>query len=248
VKRLRGLRRMPSPSMCVALLALFIAIGGVSWAATSLPAGSVGSTQLRGGAVTTPKLAAKAVTAPKLAPGSVTAAAIRQAAVGAGQVDSGTVQRRLRRACPPTAAMAYVSRTGGVACNWSLPREAGAASDQVTVGSTPTQITKLTVPAGSGYLAIANPDVVVNGTVPGQQVTVTCKLSLGTQTATRAASVEVGPQQRRLETGLALAVADQHAARGGDPAALSCQQTAGAGATPQVGVTSAISVIQTRTG
>jgi hypothetical protein len=224
--------------MSVALLALFIAIGGVSWAATSLPAGSVGSRQLRAGAVT----------AAKLARGSVTAAAIRQAAVSTNQIDSATVQRRLTRACPPTSAIAYVSRTGGVACNWSLPREAGTASDQVSVGSSPVQIAKVTLPAGSGYLAIANPDVVVNGTVPGQQVTVTCKLSLGPQTGTRSAAVEIGPQQRRLETGLALVVADQRAAPGGDTAVLRCQQSAGAGAAPQVGVTSGISVIQTRTG
>lgn len=41
----------------VATLALFVALGGVSYAALSLPAGSVGTAQLRRGAVTTPKLA-----------------------------------------------------------------------------------------------------------------------------------------------------------------------------------------------
>lgn len=39
-------------SNAVAFLALFIALGGVGWAATSLPAGSVGTKQLRKGSIT----------------------------------------------------------------------------------------------------------------------------------------------------------------------------------------------------
>jgi hypothetical protein len=45
----------------VAYLALFVALGGTSYAAISLPAGSVGSKQLRSGAVTNKKLAKGAV-------------------------------------------------------------------------------------------------------------------------------------------------------------------------------------------
>ncbi len=44
----------------VALLALFVALGGTSYAALKLPAGSVGSTQLRKGAVTLDKVAVAA--------------------------------------------------------------------------------------------------------------------------------------------------------------------------------------------
>jgi hypothetical protein len=40
----------------IAYLALFVALGGTTYAATALPAGSVGSTQLRNGAVTPAKL------------------------------------------------------------------------------------------------------------------------------------------------------------------------------------------------
>ena len=47
----------------IALLALFVALGGTSYAALSLPAGSVGTQQLRNGAVTSRKLAKGAVTA-----------------------------------------------------------------------------------------------------------------------------------------------------------------------------------------
>ena len=43
----------------VGLLALLIALGGTSYAATQLPKASVGTTQLKAGAVTTPKLSTK---------------------------------------------------------------------------------------------------------------------------------------------------------------------------------------------
>ena len=56
-----------------ATLALFIALGGTSYAVTKLPKGSVGSDQLRAAAVTNSKLASGAVTADKLAPGAVSA-------------------------------------------------------------------------------------------------------------------------------------------------------------------------------
>ena len=47
----------------VGYLALFVALGGTSYAAISLPAGSVGTRQLRNGAVTSKKLSRGAVTA-----------------------------------------------------------------------------------------------------------------------------------------------------------------------------------------
>ena len=55
----------------IALLALFVALGGTSYAALSLPAGSVGTSQLRNGAVTSRKLAKGAVTAASLDPKSI---------------------------------------------------------------------------------------------------------------------------------------------------------------------------------
>lgn len=65
--------RLPRPRLTyanvVATIALFAALGGVSYAATTLPKGSVGSDQIQPEAVRTGKLAEGAVTAAKLGQG-----------------------------------------------------------------------------------------------------------------------------------------------------------------------------------
>jgi len=55
----------------VAYLALFVALGGTSYAALSLPANSVGTAQIRNGAVTTKKIANGSITPSKLDGGSL---------------------------------------------------------------------------------------------------------------------------------------------------------------------------------
>ena len=61
-------RYRPSPALVISLIALFVALGGTSYAAISLPRNSVGTTQLKKNAVTTKKIAAGAVTASKINP------------------------------------------------------------------------------------------------------------------------------------------------------------------------------------
>src|SRR3954462_13377547 len=46
----------PSPALVISLIALFVALGGTSYAAITLPANSVGTKQLKDGAVTPAKL------------------------------------------------------------------------------------------------------------------------------------------------------------------------------------------------
>jgi hypothetical protein len=58
--------RRPSPALVVALIALFVALGGTGYAALALPKNSVGSAQLRPGAVKNRDLAANVVTGPKV--------------------------------------------------------------------------------------------------------------------------------------------------------------------------------------
>jgi hypothetical protein len=59
-------RFTPSPAFVVALIALFVALGGTSYAAITLPKNSVGTKQLKDGAVTGAKIADGAVTAAKI--------------------------------------------------------------------------------------------------------------------------------------------------------------------------------------
>ena len=62
----------------LSLLALAIGAGGVSYAAVTVPAGSVGDVQLKPGAVTLSKVHGDAATATKVALGTLTAADLRR--------------------------------------------------------------------------------------------------------------------------------------------------------------------------
>jgi hypothetical protein len=65
--------RRPSPALVVALVALFLALGGTSYAAiTTLPKNSVGTKQLTNGAVTGAKIANGSVTAANIDTGGLT--------------------------------------------------------------------------------------------------------------------------------------------------------------------------------
>ena len=68
-----------------ASLALFVALGGISWAAVALPNNSVGTKQLKKNAVTGPKIKGNAVTSPKVRNGSLLAADFM-----AGQLPAGS--------------------------------------------------------------------------------------------------------------------------------------------------------------
>lgn len=64
-------RRRPSLGTVLGGTALFVALGGTSYAAATLPAKSVGATQLKTSAVTSAKLKAGAVTSAKVKDGSL---------------------------------------------------------------------------------------------------------------------------------------------------------------------------------
>lgn len=77
-------RRRPSPSLVISIVALFVALGGTSYAAVALPRNSVGAPQLRRGAVTTAKLARGAVTSAKVKDGSLLAKDFKPGQLPAG--------------------------------------------------------------------------------------------------------------------------------------------------------------------
>jgi len=67
----RIVKRLPSPAMVVACLALAVALGGTSYAAIKLPRNSVGNAQMRNNAVGVKELQKSAVVATKLSARSV---------------------------------------------------------------------------------------------------------------------------------------------------------------------------------
>jgi hypothetical protein len=80
----------------IAYLALFVALGGASYAATNLPPGSVGTAQLRSGAVTTNKLANASVTPAKLNPQGIGGSVRHWAQISAqGTIESSSSRARV---------------------------------------------------------------------------------------------------------------------------------------------------------
>ena|SRR5438876_805507 len=67
----RFFRRWPSPAMVIACIALAVALGGTSYAAFTLPKGSVGALQLKDNAVIGRKLATNSVTSLKVVNGTL---------------------------------------------------------------------------------------------------------------------------------------------------------------------------------
>lgn len=74
-RRVRGRIRVrpPRPSTALALIALAVALGGTGYAASVLPAGSVGTTQLKNGAVVSSKVKNGSLQEADFAPGQLPA-------------------------------------------------------------------------------------------------------------------------------------------------------------------------------
>ena len=87
----RGIRGRITYANVVATLALFIALGGVGYAALKLPKNSVHSKQIAKGAVKTSDIGKGAVTQAKLGAGAVGAGQLSDGAVGNGKLADGSV-------------------------------------------------------------------------------------------------------------------------------------------------------------
>ena len=122
--------RVPSPAMCVALLGLSVALGGSAWAATALPARSVGTPQLKQGAVTSDKVRNHSLTGADL---DLTKVGIVRSATRAKTAD--------------LATRATLADAAGTA--FSTHFETG-----IVVPKTPTTVATLQLPAGS-YILMA---------------------------------------------------------------------------------------------
>lgn len=145
----------------VAYLALFVALGGTSYAAINLPAGSVGSKQLRSGAVTNKKLAK----------GSVGPADLDRKTVGGyvrGYVQIGPLGQIL--ASRPAAKVVVWHTAGtdpGGTIQWmqAFPRPCFAMATAVYRGGTsPAASAQLQSGKNTAvtYIGVSTPEVPVN--------------------------------------------------------------------------------------
>jgi hypothetical protein len=181
--RLKSLiRRRPSASLVISAIALFVALGGASYAAVSIPANSVGNSQLKKGAVSTSKVKNNAITYKKVA----------QHTIGLKRVDNSKIQTRVSGTCSGNSAIDTITQGGKVTCHSTLPPEFGASSDSTAVPTTSTTVVSKLLPGGN-YLLNANVYATVSGGAAGQQVSITCTLQVASGSSqTRTVTADVG--------------------------------------------------------
>jgi hypothetical protein len=227
---LRSLVRRPSPAMAVSMVALFMSLGGVGYAATQLPNNSVGPAQLKNGAVTNSKIKNSAVTFKKIEPGSV----------GTVRANTNQLQARVKGTCSSGQGIGAVDSTGKVTCNTALPAEFGTTNNSATITGTATGVTSVNLPSGASYLALADPTATVTGSGVNQRVNVSCTLSVGPNTQTRSATITTGTSTGTTSMSIPLQVAGP-----AGTSAVSCLASPESGTLPTTSVTSAINAVQT---
>jgi trimeric autotransporter adhesin len=230
-------RRRPTASLVISVVALFVALGGVSYAAFQAPPGSVGTLAIKNGAVTNPKIRNLAVNFNKIAYGTV----------GIRRINIDQVQTRVYGNCSgSTGAIGSINNVGKVTCNSTLPDELGTSSSAVAVNSTASTVVTRALPSGASYLVFANPYATITGTAAGQQVQVACTLSADGASTTRTISAEVGASTRTIEQAIPIVLPAPSPGPSAGTAALSCTQTSTpATPAPTVSVQSTLNAIQT---
>ena len=226
------LRRRPSAALLISCAALFVSLGGASYAAMSIPNNSVGAAQLKKNAVTNTKLSANSVTFKKIAPNSV----------GKVRANLGQLQERVSGKCAAGTAIGTVQKSGQVSCNAALPSALQTTSNSATISPTatgPTTISSLTLPSGPNYLTFANPTVAVSGIASGnQRVQVSCTLTVGSNTQTRSATV-IGTSGSTTDASIPLQLAG-----GSGTGTVACTAKADSGTLPTTTVTAALDALQ----
>jgi hypothetical protein len=129
----------------MATVAVFIALGGVSYAAVKLPKNSVGSKQLKKNAVTSAKLKDGAVTAGKVADGAIGGAKIGDGGVTASKVADGSLTG---------AEIADGSLTGAKVADGSLT---GKQVDASTLGVVPVAERANSLPPPESWHVVGAP-------------------------------------------------------------------------------------------
>jgi hypothetical protein len=187
--------------MVISLIALFVALGGASYAAVSLPNNSVGNAQLKNGSVGFAKMRNGSVGNAQIKNNAVNYKKILPHTIGLQRIIPSVVQVRVSGKCGDNSAINTVTEGGKVTCQPTLPAQFGAAADPTSVGTTSATVVSKVLPAGN-YLLTATPYATINpaGTAAGQQVQVTCTVSAASGSSqTRTVAIEVG-QQTRTQT------------------------------------------------
>lgn len=241
-------RRRPTASMVISLIALFVALGGASYAAVSLPKNSVGNEQLRNGSVGFAKMRNGSVGNGQIKNNAVNYKKILPHTIGLQRIIPSVVQVRVSGKCGDNSAINMVTEGGKVTCQPTLPTQFGAASDPTSVGTTSTTVVSKVLPAGN-YLITATSYAAINpaNTAAGQQVQVTCTLTGATGSSqTRTASIEVGPQTRTQTVALPMTFPTTVGAPQGT-AHVDCSHSATpATPDPTVSVQSTLNAVQTQ--
>lgn len=107
---MKTVRKKITYANVIASLALFIALGGVSWAAVKLPKNSVSTKQLKKNSVTTTKIKRNAVTGAKVKRNTLSGADINEASLG--KVPSASSADSLTYAVPLTIKRVAPAGTG----------------------------------------------------------------------------------------------------------------------------------------
>ncbi len=227
-----SLRRRPSAALLVACVALFVSLGGASYAAVAIPNNSVGAAQLKKNAVTNSKISNNAVTFKKIAPNSV----------GKVRANLGQLQERVSGKCAAGTAIGTIQKTGQVACNATLPAALQTTSNTATISPTatsPTPVSSLSLPSGPNYVAFANPTVSVSGvTGSNQRVQVSCTLTVASNTQTRSTTV-IGAAGGTTSAAIPLQLAGP-----AGTASVACTAKPDSGTLPTTTVTAAIDALQ----
>jgi hypothetical protein len=215
------LRRRPSPAIVISSVALFMSLGGVGYAAITIPSNSVGTSALKNNAVSYKK--------------------IQPGAVGLVRANTGQLQVRVSGTCATGQAIGTINQVGKVTCNNALPSEFGTTNNTAAVTSTAATVTTVALPAGPSYVAFANPTATVTSGTPTQRVTVTCTLTVGSNTETRSVVIPTDGTAGDTST----QSIPMQATGGSGTGSVSCSSTVPTGTAPAVSVTSAINAIQT---
>jgi hypothetical protein len=230
--RLKSLMsRRPSAAIVISSAALFMSLGGVGYAAISIPDNSVGPAQLKNNAVTNNKINNGAVSFKKIQPG----------AVGLVRANTGQLQARVSGTCATGTAIATINQVGKVTCNNALPSEFGTTNNTATITSTAATVTTVALPTGPSYLAFANPTATVTSGATPAHVTVSCTLTVGSNTETRSVTIDTTGHTGDTTSASIPLQATGPAGTG----SVSCTNSVPTGTAPATSVTSAINAIQT---